>query len=313
MEKFFKLFSCNKIVRGKSMGAIYLLNRARIERVPLDVCDLISELEVYSINFIKKRYREDIVNQWISYLIKNEIGHLTQEPNRFNNSPNEYNTPSLIQRAQIEFSLNSSYNISSLVKKLDLLLCKHIEVRFVGKANYDMLNSFFNMFKTTCIRSISVYIESYHSSNIKKDMLLLYSNNPKISYIYIFNAILNISWGNIHLIKKNIDVFLDKPWNLDHLLINFLFFTESLKYNTFYHKKIAINKDGVIKNDLSLPHNFDTVDTCDIEELINDPQFTFFWNINADSIESLKDSELRYAIYPARELIKQGDHFFLKE
>ncbi len=183
MEKFFKLFSCNKIVRGKSMGAIYLLNRARIERVPLDVCDLISELEVYSINFIKKRYGEDIVNQWISYLIKNEIGHLTQEPNRFKDSPNEYNTPSLIQRAQIEFSLNSSYNISSLVKKLDLLLCKHIEVRFVGKANYDMLNSFFNMFKTTCIRSISVYIESYHSSNIKKDMLLLYSNNPKISYI----------------------------------------------------------------------------------------------------------------------------------
>ncbi|PXX20913.1 hypothetical protein [Hoylesella shahii] len=313
MDTFFKLFSCSKVVRGKKLGAVYLLNRARIERIPLDVCDLIEELQMHSIKSVQSNYSGNIVEQWVQYLWRNNVGHFTEEPNCFCESPIEYAVPSIIQRAQIEFSSKSSYNVAAVADKLDGLLCKHLEVRVWGESDYDMLNSFFKCFKSTCIRSINVYIESYSKDLIHQDIPQIFRNNPKISFINVFNSKEKFIQQDIYTLNGTMDSLIGEKWDLTKTLVNFSFFTESLSFNTFYNKKVAIDKDGLIKNDLSLQESFGNVRELNIEEVVLDPFFSRYWKINVDCIENIKDSELRYAIYPAREIEKKGDKYFIKD
>ena len=296
------------------MGAVYLLNRARIERIPLEVCDLIEELQTHSIKSVQSNYPSGLVEQWVQYLWKNNIGHLTKEPICFCESSVEYATPSIIQRAQIEFSSKNSYSVDAVAKKLDALLCKHLEVRIWGISDFDMLHSFFKCFKSTCIRSINVYIERYPKDSIHQDIPQLFTDNPKISFINVFNAKeKKIIQQDIYTLTGTMDSLIGKKWDLTKTLINFSFFTESLSFNTFYNKKVAIDKDGLIKNDLSLQESFGNVRELNIEEVVLDPFFSRYWKINVDCIENIKDSELRYAIYPARKIEKKGDKYFIKD
>lgn len=295
------------------MGAVYLLNRARIERIPLEVCDLIEELQTHSIKSVQSNYPSGLVEQWVQYLWKNNIGHLTKEPICFCDSSVEYATPSIIQRAQIEFSSKNSYSVDAVAKKLDALLCKHLEVRIWGISDFDMLHSFFKCFKSTCIRSINVYIERYPKDSIHQDIPQLFTDNPKISFINVFNTNVNFKQQRVYSVNGTMDCLIKKKWDLTKTLINFPFFTESLSFNPFYNKKIAIDRNGFIKNDLSLQENFGNVRELDIEKMVLNSSFSRFWEINVDCIEAIKDSELRYAIYPAREIEKKGDKYFIKD
>jgi len=51
-----------------------------------------------------------------------------------------------------------------------------------------------------------------------------------------------------------------------------------------------------------------------ISKVIKNRDFTKYWNINPDKIEDIKDSELRYAIFPAYEINEiNGKYYFKKD
>ena len=93
------------------------------------------------------------------------------------------------------------------------------------------------------------------------------------------------------------------------------FYLESLQHNTFYHKKMAISRDGYIKNDLILTANFGRIlqEKDTVLEVYRSDLFRQFWDVSVDRIEGLKDSELRYALYPARALYEQDGLYYLEE
>ena len=132
---YFKLYQCNQLVRGKQWGAVYLLNRNRIERLPLGIYDLIKELDETPVSYVEKNYRNGVVQEWIEYFLKYSLGFLTDEPNRFPKLPEEYLKPSLLQRGQIEYDLhNPNYDIGVAIASFEELLCKHLELRIVGRS-----------------------------------------------------------------------------------------------------------------------------------------------------------------------------------
>ena len=311
-DLYFKLFSSSVMVRGKSFGAIYLLNRERIERIPLEICDLIGGLSQFSIEQVKNQFENSLlVEQWIDYLWKNNIGHFTSEPTLFCDLPTEYHRPSFIHRAQIEISPKSSFDVASIAFQLDNLLCKHIEIRCVGLVRIETISSLISCFSRSCVRSIDLYVEK--SSDIKKeDIVSVVENNPKIHTVYLFNSLSTARLRNVFFITRDFPSISEKKWDLNRLVVNNQFFSESIKHNTFYHKKIAIDSNGFVKNDLSLSETFGNVNTTNISNIVFSDDFMRFWDINVDLIEQLKDSELRYAIYPARPLIQENGKYHIK-
>lgn len=297
---FFHLYSCSKIALGKQYAAVYLLNRERIERIPIEVSVLIQELSKKTIGEVKEQYNNETVDQWVEYLWKNNIGFYVEDPRPFINAPIDYEKPSFIRRMQIEYSSSSPYDISSLSALIDLLLCKHIEIRLIGSVSLNLMNDILSCLRETCVRSIDLYVEN--TSNKKEDIISLLENHSKISSAIFFNAGYSYNHKYIYFVKESLDSIRNKPWPLDKYVVNFPFFSESMRYNTFYNKKIAIDSTGQIKNDLLLSEVFGVFPLDNPADIITNPCFTRFWNINVDLIEELKESEFRYAIYPAREI-----------
>lgn len=299
--KYFRLFSSCKVVRGINMGAVYLLNRERVERIPLEVCDLIDELSNNSISSVKALYEEsDFIDEWIDYLWRHNIGHYTNNPESFPDSEEEYCKPSLIRRIQLAYSKESCYNLMKVTEGLDRLFCKHMELRMLGGVPLECISRVLECFRYSCIRSIELYIETLEEDPEKLEKLI--KKHPKIYGVAVFSSDKKIPIERVRFIKTDYRSVVERDWNLEQLMVSYDFYTESIKYNTFYHSKIAIDELGLCHNDLSLKENYGHIDTIDLEELAQDKHFTRYWDVSVDQIEELKDSELRRAVYPAREL-----------
>jgi len=306
---YFKLYQCNQLVRGKQWGAVYLLNRNRIERLPLGIYDLIKELDETPVSYVEKNYRNGVVQEWIEYFLKYSLGFLTDEPNRFTRLPEEYLKPSLLQRGQIEYDLhNPNYDIGVAIASFEELLCKHLELRIVGRSvGLADIHEFLSLFDDCCSRSILLLIEK--SSLKTHELNKLLQMHPKIYRIILFEQppiSISQQWL-LTTVKKSYQELTSRPWDLGCTIISMSFYLESLQHNTFYHKKMAISRDGYIKNDLILTANFGRIlqEKDTVLEVYRSDLFRQFWDVSVDRIEGLKDSELRYALYPARALYEQ--------
>ena len=124
----------------------------------------------------------------------------------------------------------------------------------------------------------------------------------RVSYIITYNAPQNClipsekSNGMGYLIFMKSDFKSNKCGiiNTDYFVTNIKVFTESHHHNSCLHKKIAIDKDGNIRNCPSMPQSFGNIKDTTLEEALNHKDFKKYWNLTKDSIEVCKDCEFRY-------------------
>ena len=69
---------------------------------------------------------------------------------------------------------------------------------------------------------------------------------------------------------------------------------ESLNHNSCLNKKIAIDKDGNIKNCPAMLHSFGNIKDTTLEEALNHIDFKKYWHVNKDMIAVCKDCEFRH-------------------
>lgn len=210
--------------------------------------------------------------------------------------------PFILSNAVIEYDDEEKYDVFELFKQLDDLNCKNIEIRFNNK-NIDTLMLLLNYISSNklIISSIGIVIE--YSGKLNEKLLLnLAEQENRISYIIIFNSLKNelISskktngMGYIIFTKEKIDIYSCGIVNRDYFVINIKSFTESLNHNSCLHKKIAIDKDGNIKNCPSMIENFGNINDTTLKHALHQPGFKKYWNLTKDSIEVCKDCEFRY-------------------
>ncbi|MBS6329762.1 MAG: hypothetical protein KH425_09495, partial [Prevotella bivia] len=200
----------------------------------------------------------------------------------------------------------------SLAKAIEELHCKHAEIRFLGNDITNEFVSFFlNFFRVSCLRSIILYIDGKHFR--VKDATQITETNKKVNKIIICNTRELSFADDVLTTQGTLQYFSQKKWPIDRLIINRAMFAEAFHYNTFYNNKMAIDKIGFIRNDLYLPETYGKFDKCiDICQIVHSSSFRRFWKISPDQIEELKDNALRYAIYPAREIIMSEEKFHIK-
>lgn len=316
-DKHLKLYSTCKSVRGKKRGAFYILDENRVEIVPLSMIEVTELLKQYSIEECKKMVdSENVLEEYIDYLISKRIGFITDQPSLFSEMDNYYETPSHIFLSCISIDENSSYDLVNFVKELDDLLCKHIELRLLHSSLYvEQLIEILEIFEGTTIRSIDLHINNCSSILLPKLMKVLKSYK-KISYTVLYSMPYEkIETGIIFTTQHYNDIALS-PFNEKILYINIRHYTESQRFNPFYNKKISIDQNGYLRNNLICKGDFGKY--CPIKnsisETIKNKNFTKYWEICPDKIENIKDSELRYAIFPTYEIEEiNGKYYFKKD
>ena len=81
----------------------------------------------------------------------------------------------------------------------------------------------------------------------------------------------------------------------DKLYISTPFYTESLRFNPFYNRKVCVAADGAIKNCLDHAASFGNVCTELIADVVSQAEFQRLWQQNNALNPHLADSVFKYA------------------
>jgi len=129
--------------------------------------------------------------------------------------------------------------------------------------------------------------------------------NPRISYILLYEAPFdeiitptNIR-GNIVYYSRSVS-YDECSVNVQSLIVNMSLYTESLHYNTFYNRKLSIDKNGNIKNYLTQKESFGNIFSDKIEDVILKKSFQKVWKVKKDLIDVCKECEFRYMCVDSR-------------
>jgi SPASM domain peptide maturase of grasp-with-spasm system len=119
--------------------------------------------------------------------------------------------------------------------------------------------------------------------------------------------------GYVMLVKRNI--VNEKHCgiiNKEYFYSNIKLFSESQHHNTCLNKKIAIDKDGNIKNCPSMAESFGNIKDSRLDKAINHPNFKKYWNITKDQVEICKDCEFRHICTDCRAYTENADDQYSK-
>gem|GEM_PF-1871839 len=316
-QKYLKLYSTCKPVRGKERGALYILDERRIEVVPLSLIDALELLSKKSIEMCKEEVTSpEVLEDYITFLIAKRAGFITEEPDRFMAMDDFYETPSHVFLSSIALDENSTYDLKSFVDELDDLLCKHVELRLLHSSlSVQQLVDILDMFEGKTIRSIELHIKKM-SERTAPEVEKTLERCKKLSTVVLYSMASQKTENNVIYTTERFDTIASFPFNEKALYVNIRYFAECQKFNPFYNKKVSVDQYGILKNNLICKESFNRYcpKTNTIAGLIQNKDFTRFWSVTPDMIEDIKDSELRYAVFPTYEIDEiNGKYYFKKD
>lgn len=311
-EIVYKLFSDCIPVKGFTRSLILDLTRKDYHFVPSELC---KRLLISSILPTEK-----FTKQYLDFLIEKELVFECSLSNLNLYPPlnKEWFYPAEISNAIL--SVANVLDLESSIHQLLDLGCRHYMLFINPPLDLPTVVQLLKKYDCSKILTLELYIQ--YTPEMSEEILAeMMKNNNRISYILCYYArsskIISKrnTRGNICYYKKGIK-FLNSVLSPELFTINMPFYTESLKYNVFYNRKVCIDQYGNIKNYLSHNKIFGNIHSDNISDIISRKDFQRLWTINKDKLDICMDCEFRYMCLDSREPISNkggGYHFSKKE
>lgn len=277
-------------------------SRDKVFELPKSFFQLIYDLKRNSILKTQLMYEENF-DSFIKFILENDLGMITSNPQQFPEIEMSFSSPEYINNAILDFYPTTNYKAySERLKKLDNLGCKFYEFRMYLPLKLNILESILENIQFNSIKSIN--INGIHSLlSDARDYIGILKRYPVVKNIFIFNSDSNFRINDEEIMEDQRLYFLtDQLENKNCGKISFsnLFIrsteqiVENITHNSCLHKKIAIDKDGNIKNCPAMPESFGNIKDITLEKAINHKDFKKYWNLTKDEIEVCNDCEFRY-------------------
>jgi SPASM domain peptide maturase of grasp-with-spasm system len=317
--KAFKLFTCCIPVMGFNRFIICDLQRDDIYFIDEGLYEILTENIGETLDAIKFKYQnkyDDIIEVYIDFLIENELGFFTDEPESFPNINRLWESPDILTNSVIEYSSNSTYDFNDLVVQLELEGCKFIELRLHQLGSFLKLEEVLNTFDNSKVRNLDIFIEyeNYFKDIDWSNLLLKFQ---RIGSIMIYSAPLDFELkrdlnGRITLTIEPLSNMHCGVVDISYFTSNLSLFMEAQLHNTCLNRKIAIDVDGNIKNCPSMPHSYGNIKDTTLREALEHPDFKKYWYIHKDQIEVCRDCEFRYICTDCRAYLEDPDNLYSK-
>jgi SPASM domain peptide maturase of grasp-with-spasm system len=313
-KKFFVLYPSCIIVDGRKNNAIYDLQRNEVYSVPLYFISLFSVDSNYGTKYINiEKFKKTEIKNVLKILSQKDIGYFCNElPPFCQINTNHFGFGNTISNFLIDINNNSSYSLKKVNDCINDLFCESLEIRYFGDVNTNKVISDLAYFSDSTLRSITL------SLGLKEDVedfvSTIMETNERVFKIQLFEQKTNE-------VKRIYDLFL--IYNTNKLLDEFScgncteynilaqtqFYIESLHYNNCLYKKVAIDKNGFVKNCPALQEHFGHIsEISDIKSVVQSQNFQYLWNLKKDLIDECKECALRYACHDCRAILKEPDN-----
>ncbi len=229
----------------------------------------------------------------------------------------EFNVPSYLANFILDISYKSKYKLKGILDELELLLCRHIELRFFDFFDIKILEYLINWLENSIIESVDIYAPYSTTYTYIEHILKLKKNNSRLRWFFIHTTPENFVKPKLPThIQFTTECITDSSHcgvvNHFYFANNIAHFTEAQLHNTCLNRKIAIDVDGNIKNCPSMPYSYGNIKDTTLKEALEHPDFKKYWYIHKDQIEICKDCEFRYICTDCRAYLEDPDNLYSK-
>ncbi|MDX2304584.1 MAG: grasp-with-spasm system SPASM domain peptide maturase [Microscillaceae bacterium] len=323
-NKYFKLFTCCKIVKGYGRSLICDLQRNQYHFIPNKLVEILNFHANHTIGDIQKIYgqeNEARIEEYFHFLLSYEYIFLCSkdELNKFPDINEIYDQPTLIDNALIDHNQSSKHDYQKLFNQLSYMNCKFIQLRF-----YDLID-FVELEKTlSYLEGLRIiYVEVY--MKYPKDFSEAYCLNLLNKFPRLRNLVFHSAPKNQFINQENHNAAF---WlltqeitsnhhcgfiSMEYFTIHLHTFNLSKSYNSCLYKKLSIDTNGDIKNCPSMLEVYGNIYQGDsLYSALMKKDFKQYWEINKDQIEICKDCEFRYICTDCRAFIQNPDDRYSK-
>jgi SPASM domain peptide maturase of grasp-with-spasm system len=301
-----KKYGCCYTIKGFSRSTICDLQYGTTNFIPNDLYDLLQNHEGKTLNQIYNSYNNEeneTINEYIDFLITNEYAFWTSEPDNFPPMNKKWSFPGLISNILIDINPTISLLTNIEPLHLDELGAIALQIRITDYIAPESLDKLLQLFSSTRIQSIEIVIK--YDDYIKDDKFTkLLNKHLRVNYVIIYSSPTNEKILNefhaLFFMTENLTQGTSKgPTSEAHFAVNKNIFMESQFQNTYFNKKLYIDEYLNIKN---------TPETEILGNLLHDPllpiinnaNFTKYWEIKKDDTKVCKDCEFRYFCVDSR-------------
>lgn len=293
--KWFRLFSDIVAVAGDHSCALYNFRDQCIYTLNQNTYHFLEAAKQMPISLLWKSFGKENTQQLINKLCAQHIGFIHAEPEHYIDMPLEWDCSSLIQRAVVDYE-DHSFGLAHIAAQLDSVLCESLELRLnVPSADQVFISECLSCFAGTTVRNIHLVVE-YKAA---KDFLqVLAESCVRLTAVSLCNAPVNgkkMRMGLRIAYHRKSMLVLDRETMKKPLIVQRRFFCEALHFNPYFNRKVVIDNNGFLRNDLHQKEHFGNIKSIDLTHLPSDDSFTELWHACADKVLPLKHDPLRYA------------------
>jgi len=314
------VFECCQVVKGAKLALIHDLQRKMQRQIPNEFADLLLNYNGTLIKELLSNYKADfheIILENLQLLIDEEYCFLTKHPEKFPKMSMDWHTSSAITNAIVEY--NSVLDFKSIIQQLSDLGCEHLELRFYKQITFEDLSRTLSLLDGSRILSLVLHIPFQEEVSLL-ELEMLISDYPRIAIISQHTAPENkdVSAGKkgFGIIKMTTQAMSSNihcgKFNLDLLNVNIKSFTEAKQFNSCLNRKISVDQKGQIKNCPSMMESYGNIDEISLAQVIENPDFLKYWDINKDKIHVCKDCEYRFMCHDCRAYVENPEDIFSK-
>ena len=307
---YFKLYTNCIPVKGYKQSIIYDLQRNHFYYISNIAFDFLLKLENNYIEKVLHEYDTELSNILIDFLdsLKTKgYGFFCNDIGQYPKLNLEWDIPCLINNAIIEWQ-SLDWN-NDLLDDLSTLGCSSIALISEKCLTIELLEQIKKA--TDYKRFTAIQIICKFCNEIDFSSILSFCDINKIfSHIILQNTneLKIINQSKPVIIKSNVFNTLTSLMHPIYFNVDIELFTESQHFNTYFNKKIYVNKNREIKNAPECSTIFGPyLNITDLINTIKKPEFQIYWNIKKDIIEHCCVCEYRYMCTDNRIPIKSND------
>jgi SPASM domain peptide maturase of grasp-with-spasm system len=319
-RRVFRLFACCVPVRGARRSTLCDLQRQSYRLVPNGMVDILTEHRDRTLDEIKAAFGpedEATVEQYFHFLVENEFGFWTDDPDAFPPLDLSWDAPERITNAVIDVGPRSAHDFASLYRQLDGLGCKMLQLRFFAPVGEEALRAVLAPARAGRLRTIELLLP-WTPEWTDARLGALCEAHPRVSAVYVHGApeARRVEGPDeVRIALRTRAVTSAEHCGEVHpvyFTVNTRLFTEAQGHNTCLNRKLAVDEDGEIRNCPAHPRSFGNAAGTPLAAACLQDAFREPWTVSKDQVRTCRDCEFRYVCTDCRVFVADASDPFSK-
>lgn len=324
-DQYLKIFANCFITHGVVRSLLVDGYRGLFDFIPNDLCELLEEAQTCKLGELYAAYGPEnatIIDEYLDFLLTKEYAFFITEAEKdcFPALSTEWRFPGKIANAIVDLSVESNYDLVNVVQQLDELQCVALQIRVFSADSLDWLEKLLQQCAGLSFENIHLFLP-YEASLDENRLFYLALAYQKIATIVVHSApetrrvqheAINKLAGLLYIEMPITDESHCGVVLPDYFSVNLLHYTESLAANSCLNRKIAVDRQGYIKNCPSMTEQYGHINTVSLLDALNATGFADKWGIKKDQIEVCQVCEFRHICTDCRAYLADEHNVYSK-